>query len=217
MRISGKRLASAAVAFSMSSGTRLTGTETSCFTDTPSSFCASVTSSRSFQKALRCDSLAASASCGVDATGVLDVTSAEGGTQAVPVTIPTGRPGPPTTHERTQTVAIPDDNAGGVVSTLIVPVSGRIKDLNVRLNVAHTFVGDLKVELTSPDNSTTVRLVEHAGGPAAHPFAPPTAPMTSVSRDFWRRGVARLARVLRSPLTQPRHGGLRCRCTHSIR
>jgi subtilisin-like proprotein convertase family protein len=62
-------------------------------------------------------------------------------------------------------VAIPDDNSGGVVSSLFVPVSGRIKDLNVRLNVAHTFVGDLKVELTSPDNSTTVRLVEHAGGP----------------------------------------------------
>jgi subtilisin-like proprotein convertase family protein len=110
-------------------------------------------------------SLASTATCGVDATGVLNVTSDEGGTQPVPVTIPTGRPGPPTTHERTQTVAIPDDNSGGVVSSLFVPVSGRIKDLNVRLNVAHTFVGDLKVELTSPDNSTTVRLVEHAGGP----------------------------------------------------
>ena len=110
-------------------------------------------------------SLAPTATCGVDATGVLDVTSNEGGTQPVPVTIPTGRAGPPTTHERTQTVAIPDDNAGGLVSTLFVPVSGRIKDLNVRLNVAHTFVGDLKVELTSPDNSTTVRLVEHVGGP----------------------------------------------------
>ena len=110
-------------------------------------------------------SLAPTATCGVDATGVLNVTSDAGGTQPVPVTIPTRRPGPPTTHEHTQTVAIPDDNAGGLVSTLFVPVSGRIKDLNVRLNVAHTFVGDLKVELTSPDNSTTVRLVEHVGGP----------------------------------------------------
>ena len=111
-------------------------------------------------------SLATSAVCGVDATGLLNVTSAEGGTQAVPVTIPTGRPGPPTTHERTQTIAIPDDNAGGTVSTLFVPVSGRIKDLNVRINsIDHSFVGDLKVELTSPDNSTTVRLIEHVGGP----------------------------------------------------
>jgi subtilisin-like proprotein convertase family protein len=111
-------------------------------------------------------SLAATAECGVDATGLLNVTSAEGGTQAVPVTIPTGRPGPPITHERTQTIAIPDDNAGGTVSTLFVPVSGRIKDLNVRINsIDHSFVGDLKVELTSPDNSTTVRLIEHVGGP----------------------------------------------------
>ena len=110
--------------------------------------------------------LSGTASCGVDATGVLDVASAEGGTQAVPVTIPTGRPGPATTHTRTQTLAIPDDNAGGAVSTLYVPVSGRIKDLDVRINsIDHSFVGDLKVELTSPDNSTTIRLIEHVGGP----------------------------------------------------
>ena len=111
-------------------------------------------------------SLGSAAACGVDATGMLGVTSVEGGTQAVPVTIPTGRSGPPTTHSRTQTLAIPDDNAGGVQSTLFVPISGRIKDLNVRINgIDHSFVGDLKVELTSPDNSTTVRLIEHVGGP----------------------------------------------------
>ena len=51
-------------------------------------------------------------------------------------------------------------------STLFVPISGRIKDLNVRINsIDHSFVGDLKVELVSPDNSTTVRLIEHVGGP----------------------------------------------------
>jgi subtilisin-like proprotein convertase family protein len=110
--------------------------------------------------------LGSGAACGVDATGLLNVTSAEGGTQAVPVTIPTGRPGPQTTHTKTQTAAIPDDNAGGTVSQLFVPVSGRIKDLDVEINsIDHSFVGDLKVELTSPDNSTTVRLVEHVGGP----------------------------------------------------
>ena len=110
--------------------------------------------------------LGSAAACGVDATGMLDVTSVEGGTQAVPVTIPTGRAGPATTHSRTQTLAIPDDDAGGIVSTLFVPISGRIKDLDVRLNsVDHSFVGDLKVELVSPDNATTVRLIEHVGGP----------------------------------------------------
>ena len=108
----------------------------------------------------------AAAACGVDATGLLDVTSVEGGTQSVPVTIPTGRAGPATTHSRTQTLAIPDDDAGGVVSTLFVPISGRIKDLDVRINsIDHSFVGDLKVELVSPDNATTVRLIEHVGGP----------------------------------------------------
>ena len=110
--------------------------------------------------------LATSATCGVDATGMLDVTSTEGGTQPVPVTIPTGRPGPPTSYTKTETLPIPDDNAGGVASNLYVPVSGRIKDLDVRIDsIDHSFVGDLKVELTSPDNSTTVRLIEHVGGP----------------------------------------------------
>ena len=34
----------------------------------------------------------------------------------------------------------------------------------MRINsIDHSFVGDLKVELTSPDNSTTVRLIEHVG------------------------------------------------------
>ena len=110
--------------------------------------------------------LGGAAVCGVDATGLLDVTSVEGGTQSVPVSIPTGRAGPATTHSKTQTLAIPDDDAGGVVSTLFVPISGRIKDLDVRINsIDHSFVGDLKVELVSPDNATTVRLIEHVGGP----------------------------------------------------
>ena len=52
------------------------------------------------------------------------------------------------------------------MSTLFVPISGRIKDLDVRINsIDHSFVGDLKVELMSPDNATTVRLIEHVGGP----------------------------------------------------
>ena len=103
----------------------------------------------------------------MDATGLLDVTSVEGGTQAVPVTIPTGRAGPPTTHSQApRRSRSPTTTRVGVQSTLFVPISGRIKDLNVRINsIDHSFVGDLKVELMSPDNSTIVRLIEHVGGP----------------------------------------------------
>ena len=102
----------------------------------------------------------------MDATGLLDVTSVEGGPQSVPVSIPTGRPGPATTHSKTQTLAIPGRRRGGVVSTLLVPISGHIKDLDVRINsIDHSFVGDLKVELVSPDTSPRVRLIEHVGGP----------------------------------------------------
>jgi subtilisin-like proprotein convertase family protein len=66
---------------------------------------------------------------------------------------------------------IPDDDAAGVSSSVFVPEGGRIKDLNVRIpgtssnpGIDHGWVGDLVIDLIAPDG-TTVRLVEHPGGP----------------------------------------------------
>ena len=62
-------------------------------------------------------------------------------------------------------LAIPDDNATGVTSTIEVPTAGRIKDLDVRIaDIDHPWVGDLRIDITGPDG-TTVNLVNQPGGP----------------------------------------------------
>lgn len=80
------------------------------------------------------------------------------------LTLPTGEAGPTTTRSSAVPLPIPDNSAAGVVSTIEVASRGIVRDLNVRLNLDHDWVGDLRVELTSPAG-TTVRLVDHPGGP----------------------------------------------------
>jgi subtilisin-like proprotein convertase family protein len=108
--------------------------------------------------------LANAAACGADAAATLAITTASE-TQTVPVVLPTGAPGSVQSYSTASPVAIPDDNAAGVTSSVFVPDRGRIKDVNVSIaGITHTFVGDLAIELTGPDG-TTVRLADHPGGP----------------------------------------------------
>ena len=53
-------------------------------------------------------------------------------------------------------IAIPDDNPSGVSSTIAIPQSGKIQGIKVGVDITHTFIGDLKVELTSPAGSRVV-------------------------------------------------------------
>lgn len=50
------------------------------------------------------------------------------------------------------------DNLPPVVSTILVPDNFVVTDVNVEVNLEHTWVGDLILELTGPD-STVVRLM----------------------------------------------------------
>ncbi|MBN9390444.1 MAG: proprotein convertase P-domain-containing protein [Chloroflexi bacterium] len=59
---------------------------------------------------------------------------------------------------------IPDNNALGVTSTITVPSNFTLADVNVTVNVTHTFDSDLILELTGPDNATSVLLASHRGG-----------------------------------------------------
>jgi subtilisin-like proprotein convertase family protein len=104
-------------------------------------------------------------SCGADVTATLALTTDQG-SHTVPLTLPTGVGAPPTARSSSDvSKSIPDDNAGGVTSTLSVSTAGRIKDVDVHLaELDHTWVGDVRVDLTAPDG-TTVNLVEHPGGP----------------------------------------------------
>ena len=49
--------------------------------------------------------------------------------------------------------AIPDDKAAGITSTLAVSRKGTIGSIKVGVDITHTYIGDLKVSLTSPDNT----------------------------------------------------------------
>ena len=108
--------------------------------------------------------LGSGATCGTDLQMSLALTT-EQGSYAVPVTLPTGSAGPATTRTSSPGVAIPDNNSGGVSTTLSVGAAGILKDVDVRINaLSHTWVGDLVIDITSPDGMRVV-LAEHPGGP----------------------------------------------------
>lgn len=58
-----------------------------------------------------------------------------------------GSTGGPRTYESTAAVSVPDNNTRGATSPLQVSDSGTIRDLRVRVNIEHTYIGDLIVEL----------------------------------------------------------------------
>ncbi len=62
-------------------------------------------------------------------------------------------------------LALPDDAPAGVASLLQVVTEGTINDLRVQVEIAHPWVGDLELRLTSPAG-TTVSLLDRPGVPA---------------------------------------------------
>ena len=63
----------------------------------------------------------------------------------------------------TVNTAIPDNNTTGITSTINVPAGGTLASLSVRVDITHTYKGDLEVSLIGPDN-TTVLLHNKTGG-----------------------------------------------------
>lgn len=106
--------------------------------------------------------LAAEAACGRPVTAGLRVTSAQG-PFTVPVSVPTGVVGAAQTFTATPGETIPDNSPTGAVSTLAVSGVGALGDLDVRVNIRHTFDGDLEIRLRAPDG-TTIALVSNRGG-----------------------------------------------------
>ncbi|MDX2168302.1 MAG: proprotein convertase P-domain-containing protein [Deltaproteobacteria bacterium] len=94
---------------------------------------------------------------------------------------PTGSPTPSPTPSPSPTVAevprfcdtlsgpalIPDNNVMGVNDTIVVAAgAGAVGDLNVALNIAHTYVGDLRVVLTHLESGKSAVLLDRPGAPA---------------------------------------------------
>jgi subtilisin-like proprotein convertase family protein len=97
-------------------------------------------------------------SCGTTVQLALQVTAAEGGPYFFQVSNPVESPLTPDVP-----MAIPDQ--GTATSTLDVGQSVTLSDIDVRVEIDHSFVGDLAVRLTSP-SSWTVTLLDRPGYPA---------------------------------------------------
>ena len=110
-------------------------------------------------------SLSAGAPCGTPVALSLQVSGSGGSGFTQPVLLDTGRTGPMTERESSDVPrAIPDNDPTGVTSTLAVAQAGPIKDLDVRIeSLTHTWVGDLRIELTAPDG-TVATLLDRPGG-----------------------------------------------------
>ncbi len=76
-------------------------------------------------------------------------------------------PSPPPTPgvkvEATPNLDIPDNQPAGIIDRLVVSQAGRLKRLTVSVDIAHTWVGDLQVRLTTPSGKT-ILLHDRSGG-----------------------------------------------------
>jgi subtilisin-like proprotein convertase family protein len=66
--------------------------------------------------------------------------------------------------ESNQPIAIPDNDNLGITSKLHVDRAGTIRRLQVKLEIKHTYIGDLMVELEGPSGERAV-LYARSGGP----------------------------------------------------
>ncbi len=86
-------------------------------------------------------------------------------------------------------LSIPDANSSGVNSVINIPSTSIITDVNVTVNITHTFDGDLTLILTSPSGTAVILSAENGGGgdnyistvfddDTANPIQGGTAPFT---------------------------------------
>jgi M6 family metalloprotease-like protein len=59
-------------------------------------------------------------------------------------------------RQATPNVAIPDDKAGGVSDFITVDESGTLRRIKVSVDIAHPYIGDLRVVLTAPSGRSTL-------------------------------------------------------------
>jgi len=66
--------------------------------------------------------------------------------------------------EATPNLAIPDMDSQGVESAITIAETGAAKDVSARVEIGHTYVGDLVVELIAPSGQTTILHNRSGGG-----------------------------------------------------
>ena len=64
-------------------------------------------------------------------------------------------------------LAIPDNSTSGVNNSILINDNRIITDLDVTLDVNHTWVGDLRIRLTHSESNTDITLINRPGYPAS--------------------------------------------------
>jgi subtilisin-like proprotein convertase family protein len=101
------------------------------------------------------------------ATGSRTPTGTPNATAGVPTPSPTtSAPARVVCAALAAPLAIPDDDVEGVADTLILSDQTRIDDLNLRLEITHSFVGDLMVTLEHDGQGIARVLLDRPGVPA---------------------------------------------------
>jgi VCBS repeat-containing protein len=84
--------------------------------------------------------------------------------------------------------AIPDNNSAGISQTLTIAAGLLIDHVEVDVNISHTWIGDLRVELISPDGTRSV-LVDRPGinpdSPSGYGSSQDNINFTLSSTNFW--------------------------------
>jgi subtilisin-like proprotein convertase family protein len=154
-------LTAVAGAFSNISGTLSSGTPGVTIVDGAASWPNLTAGASSFTTAPMVIQLDETMTCG-SLTGLdLQITATEGGPFNGSFSESIGQ-----TPTANVPVAIPDNNAAGTTADFVVPDSVVLTDVDVRVEISHTWVGDLFISLRAPDN-TEVVLLDRPGVPAS--------------------------------------------------
>jgi subtilisin-like proprotein convertase family protein/uncharacterized protein YvpB len=88
-----------------------------------------------------------------------------------PTLTPTPIPGPPVTAYfcSANVIDIPDDSAAGINDSIYISDPRQVLDLNIRLDIAHTYVSDLIVRLRHEETGKTIELINRPLLPKSPP------------------------------------------------
>ncbi|GIU44369.1 peptidase S8 [Shewanella sairae] len=97
-----------------------------------------------------------------------------------------GNTGGPATYTNTNSYSIPDNSNVGVESIIAATRSGDSGEVTVKVNISHTYIGDLQVELHSPSGQVAI-LHNNTGGSSNDIVQTYTVDMTGVgSAGDWK-------------------------------
>ena len=90
-----------------------------------------------------------------------------------------GNTGGPASYTNTNSYSIPDNNSVGITSPISATRTGDSGTVTVNVNISHTYIGDLQVELHSPTGQVSI-LHDNAGGGSNDIIQSYTVDMTGI-------------------------------------